>query len=463
MILIKQYMCRRKLNVFIAEAFKVLNPGVTFLSNWHIDLIAEYLEAVTTGHVKRLIINIPPRYMKSTCVSVCWPAWLLGIDPTRRILCSSYSHGLAIKHSIDTRHLILSDFYQQLFKNVSIDPSVNNKLKFITTQRGFRFSTSVGGTITGEGGNFLILDDPYNAMQVHSTKYRERAIQWFQQSFMSRLDNKKEGVVVIVMQRLHPHDLTGHLLAHQSSNWHHLDIPAVAEKTRAYSVGKYFYQVNKGDLLHQEREGGEEIANIEKELGSFAFNAQYMQLPVNTDFGMLKVQWLRYCDIVPNLDLLNIIQSWDTALKLGDNHSYSVCTTWGENDEGYYLLDVVRERFEYPELKQTVVENVLRWKPGIVLIEDKASGQSLIQDVILDDGPLIVPVKPCRDKITRFARITPLFEQGKIVIMQNNLWCHEYQKEILAFPAGNSDDQVDSTSQFLNFCLDRKRIFPRVR
>src|SRR3989338_7035711 len=160
-------LCKNSIYSFIEESFLVLNPGVKFLPNWHLELIAEYLHAVTSGEIKRLIINIPPRYMKSTCISVCWPAWLLGMKPSRRILCASYSQGLALKHSVDTRHLINSRFFQTVFPNTTLDDSVNNKTKFITNKRGFRFATSVGGTLTGEGGDFLILDDPHDAIQIH--------------------------------------------------------------------------------------------------------------------------------------------------------------------------------------------------------------------------------------------------------------------------------------------------------
>jgi hypothetical protein len=260
-------LCKKSLYAFIEESFAILQPGVKFLPNWHLELIAEYLQAVTDGKIKRLIINIPPRYMKSVCISVCWPAWLLGMNPARRILCASYSQNLAVKHSIDSRHLINSKFFQTIFPNTTLDSAVNNKTKFITNNRGFRFCTSVGGTLTGEGGDFLILDDPHNAIQIHSPKYREKAINWFQQSFVSRLDNKKEGVIIIVMQRLHPNDLTGYLLENQKSIWHHLNIPAISDQDLSYHIRGYKHFFPNGKILHSEREGELELQNTRTELG----------------------------------------------------------------------------------------------------------------------------------------------------------------------------------------------------
>lgn len=458
-------LLRKSLYSFIEESFGVLHPGIEFLPNWHIELIAEYLQAATDRQIKRLIINIPPRYMKSTCISVAWPAWLLGNDPSRRILCASYAQSLSVKHSIDTRHLMNSDFYNTTFPKTKLDRFVNNKTKFLTTKRGFRFATSVGGTLTGEGGGFLILDDPHNAMQIHSNRYREKAIQWFQQSFVSRLDNKKEGIIIIVMQRLHPHDLTGYLLENQKSIWQHLNIPAIADQPRQYQVNNFNHLFKEGDILHPEREAKKEIDNISKELGCFAFNAQYLQSPALLDSGMVKASWFSYYEELPDKDQFHhIVQSWDTALKSGENNSYSVCTIWGKLGGVFFLIDVIRKKLEYPELKKEIIKQMKYWTPDHILIEDKASGQSLLQD-LNQDYPYqsFIAIRPNKDKMTRFARVTPLFEKKKIMIAKEKPWRMEYEQELLSFPAVKSDDQVDSTSQYLNYVISSYRYAPRVR
>lgn len=366
---------------FIREAFNIVNPGTDFLPNWHIDLIAEYLEAVTRGDIRRLIINIPPRSLKSTCVSVAWPAWLLGNNPTRRIICASYAQNLSNKLSFDCRHLMHSEAYTTMFPLTNISKKQNQKRKFLTSELGFRIATSVGGTITGEGGNFLILDDPHNAIDANSKIKRQHTINWFQQSFASRLDNKKNGRIVIVMQRLHVEDLTGFLLREQAKNWTLLNIPAISQEDTVYKVGAREYSFPKGALLHENREGEEELKMAKIELGSYAFAAQYLQTPFMSENAMIKKSWLKYYDtIMPLKDYENITQSWDTAIKSGDGNSYSVCTTWGKYQGNFYLLDVLKEKLEYPELKAQVVNLALKWDVDFILIEDKASGQSLIQD-----------------------------------------------------------------------------------
>ncbi len=458
-------LCKKSLYSFIEESFAILNPGIEFLANWHLELIAEYLQAATTGEIKRLIINIPPRYMKSTCISVCWPSWLLGSDPSRRILCASYSQSLAAKHSIDSRHLMNSQFFQTIFPNTKLDDSVNNKTKFITNNRGFRFSTSVGGTLTGEGGDFLILDDPHNAVQIHSPKYREKVINWFQQSFISRLDNKKKGVIIIVMQRLHPNDLTGYLLENQKSIWHHLNIPAIADQNIRFNIGKYKHSFKEGSILHADREGKVELENTRKELGHYAFNAQYLQSPIELKSGMIKISWFCYYKTEIDKDLFNhVVQSWDTALKSGDGNSYSVYTIWGKLEDKFYLLDVIRERLEYPELKETIIRQIQLWDPDHVLIEDKASGQSLLQD-LKRELPYVslIAIRPTKDKVTRFARVTTLFEKKQILLSHNSHWRMQYEEELLSFPNSKTNDQVDSTSQYLNFIQSINNYLPRIR
>lgn len=454
-------MNQGSLRYFITKGFAETNPGVVFAYNWHIGVITDYLERVTRGEIKRLIINVPPRSLKSFCVSVAWPAWLLGLKPSRRIIAASYSQQLSEKHSLDCRHLINSAWYRSIFANTVIAGDQNQKNKFITSARGFRFASSIGGTITGEGGNFLIVDDPHNALSIHSKTKRQSTIKWFQQSFTSRLDNKKEGVIVIVMQRLHPEDLTGFLLKNQIGIWQHLCIPAIADTDRSYTEGSLTHYFKENEILHRDREGIEEIERTKLELGSFAFAAQYLQQPVISGGGMIKQAWLRYFDSAPRMQ--NIIISWDTAIKSGDDTSYSVGTCWGEVDNQFYLLEVIRKRLEYPELKRQITSLATKWQPLVTIIEDKASGQTLLQDLQREGGIMVSGIKVSLDKVTRFAAITPLFESGNVHLSKNASWLEDYENEILTFPYGEHDDQVDSTSQYFNYMLRYRARQPKLR
>ena len=300
MTLISSYstLLRHDLASFIAKTFQTVDPSAKYLPNWHIEMIAEYLMAASRGEITRLIINMPPRSLKSICVSVAWPAWLLGRDPTQRIMAASYSQSLSVKHSLDCRLVMGSPWYQSLFPEVELTADQNEKAKFMTTQRGFRFATSVGGTATGEGGDMLIMDDPHNPLQAASDVMRQQGIDWFKQTFVSRLNNKKRGAIVVVMQRLHDQDLTGYLQENSGGLWEHLRLPAIAEKPVTIYMGGFSVERKAGDILQPERESKSQLSQAKIELGSYGFAAQYQQTPLLREGGMVKRSWLRRYEMV---------------------------------------------------------------------------------------------------------------------------------------------------------------------
>ncbi len=435
---IKNAILRNDLSSFIQKSFHTVNPATPYLHNWHIDLIAEHLRACESGEIKRLIINIPPRYLKSLCVNVAWPAWLLGHNPARRVISSSYSMGLSVKHSLDCRLVIGSDWYRDIFPETELAGDQNEKAKFVTTARGMRLATSVGGTVTGEGGNFLIVDDPHNPAEIFSDTKRKATLDWFEQTFSSRLDDKKNGVFVIIMQRLHQDDLSGYLLA--KGGWEHLCLPAISEQ-------------RSPPLLHPERENVKQLEQVKRDLGSYAFAAQYQQNPAPVGGSMIKATWLKRYKSAP--ENARIIQSWDTAIKAGKSNDYSVCTSWAEGEDGYYLLDVMRAQIEYPDLKRRVVSLAEKWTADAILIEDKASGQSLLQDLRRETRLPLIAINPTSDKVTRLAAVSALFEAGKVFLPEYAPWLADYESELLAFPSTSHDDQTDSTSQFLQWAKSR--------
>lgn len=290
---LKEEVLRNDLSSFIHKTFNTVNPGAKYSHNWHIDLIAEYLKSVFDGSTKRLIINIPPRSLKSVCVSVAFPAWVLGKRPNSRVIVASYSDILSLKHSTDCRLVVSSRWFQDLFPNFQLAEGQNEKHKFATTQNGYRFATSVGGSLTGEGGDILIIDDPHNPQQVMSEKYRTKTLEWFSNTFVSRLNDKKNGAIIIVMQRLHPNDLVGYLLNKKDNDWSVLNIPAIAEKDTHYLIGSFEKFRLKGDILHPAREGLNEIEQIRKDMGSYIFSAQYQQKPVVEKGNIIRVEWIK--------------------------------------------------------------------------------------------------------------------------------------------------------------------------
>lgn len=449
-------LMRERLSSFIQRSFLTVDPGATYLHNWHIDLIAEYLEACTNRDIKRLIINIPPRYMKSIAVSVAWPAWVLGKQPSAKFLASSYSDKLSLKHSVDCRLVVQSRWYRRAFPGVQLVKDQNEKSKFVTTARGHRIATSTGGTATGEGGDFLIVDDPHDPRRAESTVEREKTLEWFDQTFYSRLNDKKNGVIVVVMQRLHEKDLSGHLLA--QGGWEHLKVPAVAESKTIIDFGSISKVREPGDILHPAREGTAEIEKTKKALGTYGFAGQYQQEPVPAEGGMIKKPWVsRYR--TPPANPIRIVQSWDTAYKPGQLNDPSVCTTWAETKLAYYLLDVWRDRVEYPRLKSTVKSLAEKWNPSAVLIEDKASGQSLIQELRETTRLPVVAIEPEGDKLTRMSAQSAKFEAGKVIIPESAPWLPDYERELFTFPLAEHDDQVDSTSQFLGWVANNQQSY----
>jgi len=453
---------REDYSSFIARSVETVHPGAEYVSNWHIDAIAEKLEACRTGAIKRLIINMPPRMLKSTCVSVAWPAFLLGKNPAERIVVASYASSLSVKHSLDSRLILQSDWYQEIFPRTRIAAGENEKHKFVMTERGFRYAVSVGGAVTGEGGNFLIVDDPHNPVQAAGARTRSIANRWFDNTFMTRLDDKHKGVIVLVMQRLHEEDLTGHLLA--KGGWEQLLLPAIApEDTYVHLHGLTFLR-KAGDPLHPKREDALMIERMKRDLGSAVFAAQYQQNPLSDKESMVKLDWfMRYRNLPAAEAVLRIIQSWDTAIKAQEKHDATACITIAETKERLFVLEVAVWRVEYPELKRAVLSQAAKWKPHAILIEDKASGQSLLQDLRRETSLPCIPMQPLGDKVMRMAAISPIIEAGRVALPQQASWLPEFESELCRFPHAAHDDQVDALSQCLHWIRRREGNEPMLR
>jgi predicted phage terminase large subunit-like protein len=449
---------RQDLALFVAKAFETVDPGTPFLLNWHVDLIAEHLEAAAQGEITRLIVNLPPRSLKSIVVSVAWPAWLLGRDPRTRIMAASYSERLALKHALDCRLVLSSDWFAGMFPRFAFAPDQNEKHKIQTTARGHRIATSVGGTATGEGGDVLIVDDPHNPRQALSPTQRETAIRWFDQTFANRLNDKRKGAIVVVMQRLHAQDLTAHLLA--KGGWTHLCLPAEAPRPTLIRFGRIEARRRAGEPLHAAREGKPELARAKRELGSAAYAAQYQQRPTPAEGGMVRLAWFRRRP-APRTPA-RIVLSWDTAAKGKAHNDASACGVWAEDGDGFHLVEVVCRRIGYPGLRRLALALAERWTPAAILIEDTGTGTALIQD-LREAGPLpVIGLRPEGDKVTRLARVSPQIEAGRVSLPAEAPWLADYEAELAAFPDGAHDDQVDMTSQFLAWAAARGA-GPRIR
>jgi hypothetical protein len=251
----------------------VVSPGAAFQGNWHIEAIAYALSRVMRGEIRRLIITVPPRNLKSFCASIAFPAFVLGHDPTRRIICVSYSEALAGKHANDCRAIMQSEKYRAIFRT-RISPQKNTELEIMTTVRGFRLAASVGGTLTGRGGSMIIIDDPQKPQDAQSQNAREQVHQWFTNTLLSRLDKKSTDAIILVMQRLHQDDLAGPLL--QQEGWEVLNLPAIAEVDQEIPLAAgRLHERRRGSLLHPEREPQSVLDELRRAMGSAEFSAQY--------------------------------------------------------------------------------------------------------------------------------------------------------------------------------------------
>jgi predicted phage terminase large subunit-like protein len=440
---------------YVQWAFYELNPGAKLLMAPYIELMASKLEACRLGEIKRLIITLPPRYLKSHSASIALTTWLLGHSPATEIICASYGQDLANKLALDSRTLMMSSVYQALFPT-RLSPEKRAVDDFRTTAKGGRMATSVGGVLTGRGADFLIIDDPLKPDEAVSDAQRKTANDWCDGTLQSRLNNKKEGCIILIMQRLHQNDVAGHLL--EQGGWEHLSFPAIAETDEHYEiehlpVKNRFFERKTGEALHPERETKEMLEQTRDRIGSFHFFSQYQQNPIPKEGVMVKDEWLQYFDEPPQAsDISMVIQSWDTAVKSGAMNDFSVCTTWAVTRKGhYYLIHVYRKKLQYPELRRAVIELCNQHKPRHVLIEDKSSGSQLIQDLEKELGSKIKAFMPLpgTTKTERLNSITDLFEAGKVFLPKKAHWLHDYRSELTSFPGAKHDDQVDSTSQAL--------------
>jgi predicted phage terminase large subunit-like protein len=448
-----QAVVRTDLYSFVQWGFPIVSGGKHLQLNWHLEAMAYALTDVINGNTRRLIITVPPRSLKSICSSVALPAFALGHDPTRRIICVSYSEVLARKHGNDCRALMHSPHYQRIFPRTRISPSKDTETEIMTTAGGSRLTTSVGGTLTGRGGDLIIIDDPLKPQDAHSETARESQKQWLSGTLLSRLDHKSEGSIIVVMQRLHPDDLVGHLL--EQGGWTHLNLQAIAETDCRIPLGINRYHHRRvGELLHPQREDQATLDDLKRAMGSMEFAAQYQQSPVPIDGNLIKWSWFKLYDSPPKPGPGDrLIVSWDTAMSSNQPSDFSACVVLLVRGETVYILDVIRARLEYPDLRRAVMTQHGRWGGQIpaaysLLIEKKGAGVSLIQDLHREN---IYPlgIDPDGDKILRMEAQTARIEAGAVYLPRNAPWLDEFKKEVLSFPKGRHDDQVDALSQGL--------------
>jgi len=440
---------RTDFKLFYQRSFAELNPAIDYQDNWHMDAIIHVLNGVISGDIRRLIINMPPRYGKSLATTVALTAYLLGLDPSKRIITACYAHSLAEKLSLECRRLMAAPFYCNAFPDLKIGEGKNAVTHFETTAGGFRYATSLGGAVTGMGADLLIVDDLMKASVLPSENELDSASDFLQGTLFSRLNDKVNGQIVIVSQRLHEDDPPGRLIA--KGGWHVLSLPAIAEHDTDIPVGPFkTHHRKKGEVLHPEREPIEVLEQLREDLGPRVFGAQYQQAPIPAGGGILEWQWFRHFKELPNGGKgAFVFQSWDTAMVVSKSSSYSVCTTWYCFGDQYYLADVWRHRRPSSELPRIVHEHAIKFRADRVMIELNNGSQALIETLRKHTKLWLLWDRPTGSKAERMEAESPVLAQGRVHVPYEAPWLEAFRAEVIKFPEARHDDQIDSMSMFL--------------
>jgi predicted phage terminase large subunit-like protein len=452
-------LARKDFRTFLTLAFSVVRPGNNLDPAPYIDALAHELTRFANGDYKQDLVNMPPRHLKSFCCSVALVAWMMGQAPSLRFVCVSYSNELSKAHANDFRTLVTSPLYRQIFPGARFGASKNKntELEIHTADRGYRLATSLEGTLTGRGGDVLIIDDPMKPEDAGSKIAVERVTNWYASTAVTRLDDKVNGRTLVVMQRLSADDLSGYLLR-TDKRWHHVCYPAIAEERQVIDTGATEPWTREiGDVLHPVREPLSVLESLRDTMGPTQFKAQYQQEPVPLVGNMIQRAWFETYGVTPQEQYGDlIVQSWDTSYGGNIQSDYSVCVTALRRGRIYYILDVHRARLRFGELKKAVEARSTIFNPKFVLIENTVSGIDLIS--VLKDGTGLqpIPVKPEGDKEQRVFRIQGVLEGGYVRLPSHAPWLEEFLNELVSFPEGRFDDQVDALSQLIGWAEKRR-------
>lgn len=451
--------CRRSLKQFAISVWPIIEP-TRFVDGWVIDCLCEHLEAVTRGEIRRLLINIPPRHSKSTTL-VLWRVWTWLQSSSERFLAASYSLNLSIRDNVRVRRIIEDPWFQARYgREFQLAGDQNVKSFFENDQRGYQMAISVDGATTGQGGSYLVLDDPHNADEAHSDAERETALMWFREVWTNRLNDQERDKMVVVGQRIHENDVCGYILR-ERPDWVHLNLPAMYEPSR-HCITPIWQdpRTYEGDLLWPERFSKAALDGLRRDLGSNGFAAQYQQTPVPAGGGVFKSAWLRSFGSMDKAYILHTPQGnhavlqkdcWrfitvDLAISSKEDADFTVIQVWACTPESDLLLiDQIRSHLNNPEQQQSIKRLHYQYQPDFIEIETVAYQLALAQQLLVQGIP-VKEYRPVRDKVSRASTAAIYMEQGKIYFPDTAPWLAELQYEILHFPFAEHDDQVDSLS-----------------
>ena len=475
--------CASSLVTFIQAAWHLLEPAAPYLHNWHIDAMCDHLEAISDGVevdgsvYNRLLVNVPPGAMKSLLTSVFWPAWEWGPrgDAHLRYICASHSQDLAVRDSLKMRRLVTSEWYQARWPHIVLTADQNSKLKFENTSSGFRQAIAAG-SITGVRAHRVIIDDPHSVMSAESEAERKTAVQWMREAVPLRLDDPIESAIVVIMQRLHEDDVSGALLE-AGLGYDHLMLPMRYDPLRAAPtrIGFVDPREEPGELLFPDRFPLDVVDRDERALGPYATAGQFQQEPMPRGGGVVKREWWQLWDRPAYPPMTHIVASLDTAYTTKAENDFSALTVWGvysadpvaremklpdgtvtraysEHGSRIMLMDAWAERLELHDLVQKAVRTCKKFKVDTLLIENKASGYSVAQELrrlfAWEDWAVRLVDPKGQDKLARLYSVQHLFSES-MVFAPDRAWADQVITQTAVFPRGKHDDLVDTVSQAL--------------
>lgn len=467
---IQKEKARRHLRHFVQFFWQVIEPQTELIWGWPLDAVCDHLEAVSRGEIRDLVINIPPRHLKSTIVSVMWPAWEWLHDPTVRYLTGSYDKTLATRDAVRSRRILQSPAYLDLNQDENgeqrfrLAGDQNVKSRYENNRTGHRICTSPSSAATGEGGNRIMVDDPHNVKEAQNDEQRLQVIEWWEQTMSTRRNNPKKDSRVVVMQRLHEEDLAGRCI---EKGYEHVCLPLTFESNHPHisntSLEFKDPRTKEGELLMPERMGMDEVAQAAIDLGTYGYAGQMQQRPKPSEGGILKKAWFQRYEIEPSLDHCDrIITSWDCSfkgkertkrgeLRAVSSRSYVVGQVWAFRGASCFLLDLVRDQWDIKQTIDAMLKLIKKWPQATAhLVEDKANGPA-IQTLLADSVPGLIMVEPRGSKIQRAYAVAPMCEAGQVFFptSRHSPWVDALLDELGGFPFAAHDDQVDALTQAL--------------
>jgi predicted phage terminase large subunit-like protein len=469
---IQAELARRSLAEFVRQSWHVIEPGTPLKWGWALDAICDHVQALVENRLgkQNLVANVPPGSMKSTIVSVCLPAWIWiqdharkpGLGPGWRGIFTSGSDEIAQRDSLRCRDIVVGEWYQNAFKpDWELTKDQNTKHLFKNTMGGWRRAMSAGARITGSRGDALIVDDPNDAQEIYSRAHRESIITWWDQAAVNRLNDLAVGKRILIQQRLHEDDLTGHVTRKNRAIWDCLVIRQEYENPKpddldCIPTGLCWADPRRseGELFFPDRFPLSVVDEEKVAKGPSGYAGQHQQRPAPASGLIFKTGFVQTFHPAHHPKYSRVVISLDTAFKDGEENDYSVATVWGEWDAGFDCLARWKDKVGFPSLKTEVKALADAWRPhglSAILVEDKASGQSLIQELKQSTTLPIVAIKVDRDKIARAHAVVPLWEAGKVRVPDGAAWVRDFLDQLYGFPRQAHDDDVDSMTQALNY------------